>query len=289
LRRELGPLASALLLGLFIISVGSLVASLRLIDLSKLSTVSGIVQPTAPTVQQSTQLANVAESGAASAWVIIAAVVVVSVVFLIMARKRQSAAGEALFWRLMGVMIAVAIWIGIIEFLRGMTSFVGGAQRQLVVTTSVLSLAAALAVLSAVAALTWLERSRIIHASASLEERRPAQGLQKFLESVRRTIYSTPRSEVYRDSVIACYSAMTGLLAKQGADDRPSFTPRELEATASRKLVFAEADVHLLTQLFEKARYADAAITKREAQDSVDALDRMASEVAAKDPRVGVA
>lgn len=282
MRRKLGSLASALLLVLFAISVSSLAASLRLIDISKLSAVSSIVPPTAPTVQQSTQLANEAESGAASAWVIIAVVVIVSVVFLIMARKRQSVAGEGLFWRLMGVMLAVAIWIGIIEFLRGMTSFVGSAQRQLITTASALSLAAALAILSAIAALAWLERSRLIHASASLEEKSPLQSIQKILESVRRTIYSTPQSEVYRDSVIACYSAMIGLLAKKGADDKPSFTPRELEASASGKLTFAEADIHLLTQLFEKARYADATITRREAQDSVDALDRMANEVAAK-------
>ena len=289
MRRELGPLASLLLLGLFVISVSSLVAGLRLIDVSKLSAVSSIVQPTVPTLQQSTQLASVAESGAAAAWVIIVAVAIVSVVFLFLARKRQSVAGEALFWRLMAVVLAVAIWIGMVETLRGMTSFVGGVQRQLIVSTGILSLAGALAVLSVIAALAWLERSRIIRASASLQERSPLQSVQKILESVRRRIYSMPQSEVYRDSVIACYSAMIGLLAKEGADDRPSFTPRELESSASEKLIFAEEDIHLLTRLFEKARYADAAITRREAQDSVDALDRMANEVAAKDLTVGIA
>jgi uncharacterized protein DUF4129 len=288
LRREFGLLVPALFLGLFIVSVGSLAASIRSIDVSKLPAPSIVVQPTAPTLLPPNQIASVAGSDTV-AWLIIVSVAVVSVVLLILARKRQSAAGSSMFWRLMGLALGVAIFLLLINLIKGITAIVGGAQRELTLDVGLLSLAAALAFMAALATLAWFERSRFIHASASLEEKNPIQGIQKLLESVRRRIYSMPRNEVYRDSVIACYSAMTGLLAKQGAEDKPSFTPRELETSASSRLAFEEADIHLLTRLFEKARYADATVTEREAQDSVDALERMANEVATKSSAVGIA
>jgi len=288
LRRELGLLAPALLLGLFIVSVSSLAASIRSIDVSKLPAPSVVVQPVAPTLLQPVQIASISESTSA-AWLIIVAIAVMSAVLLVLARKKKSAAGSPLFWRIVGLALGVAIYLILIDLVRGLAPWVGGAQSELTSGSEFLSLAVALAFISALAALAWFERFRLIHTSASLEEKNPIRGIQNLLESVRRRIYSMPQSEVYRDSVIACYSAMTGLLAKQGAEDKPSFTPRELETSASGKLTFEEADIHLLTRLFEKARYADAAITEREAQDSADALERMVNGMAAKSSAVRVA
>jgi LPXTG-motif cell wall-anchored protein len=279
LRREFGFLASALLLGLFIISAVSLAASLRSIDVSELLATSSVGRPSVPTLQQPAQVASVTGSGSV-VWLIVAAVAIASLVLLFLIRRRKSLAGGLLFWRLLGATLGITVFIVFVELLKGAVLSIGGAQQELVSTTDILFLAGALAVVSAIAAFAWFERSRIIATSASLEES-PVQNIKKILESVRRRIYSMPQSEVYRDSVIACYSAMTRLLAKYGARDRPSFTPQELESSASESLAFAGTDIHLLTKLFEKARYADAPVTRREAEDSADALERMTNETAA--------
>lgn len=288
MRRELGPLASALLLGLFIVSVSSLAASLRLIDTSKLVGVSSVLLPSLPTLQQPGQFAGEAESGSLS-WLVLAVASVSLLVIVFLARRRRLAGGEGSFWRLMGTLLGAAMIVGLVELFSSFSSLrAAGIDQEFVLATVILSFAAVLAMGSIIAALVWLERSKVLHKSASLEGGSSARGVQRFLESMRQRIYSMPPGEVYRDSVIACYSEMIRLLAGYGAGDRPSFTPQELEASASGKLTLAQADIHLLTRLFEKARYADAQITKREAQGSVDALERMTNEVAARTVPVGI-
>jgi len=289
LRRELGPLGSVILLALFIITASSLAASLRLIDVSSLAAGTSQQQPSAPTSQTPLQIVSEVEPGS-SAWLVVAGVIAVAVLFVFLARKKQFHGSDGSLWRLIGVLFGAAIWLGLIQLLNSIQSFMtADAQQRLVLTSDIVSLAAIMAIASAMAAIAWLERSRTLHTSASLEGRTPIQGVHAFLDSVRRRIYSMPQGEVYRDSVIACYSTMTGLLASYGADDRPSFTPQELEARATRKLAFAETDIHLLTQLFEKARYADSVVTKSDAQDSADALERMANGAADKLSPVGAA
>lgn len=271
-----------MLLGLFLEAVSSLAMSLRLVDTSKLIGAGTVLQPSLPTIQLSDQFVGEAAPVSYS-WALIAAMLVSLLVMVYLFKKKRFAMGDDSLWRLAGPILVLVIYVGFIELLSRIASLqAGNIQEELVSATAIVSFTAVVVVATVMGVLALLERSRAIHMSASLEGGSSVQGVRAVLESVRKRIYSMPAGEVYRDSVIACYSAMTGLLARYGAGDRPSFTPQELEASASRKLNLGELDIRLLTRLFEKARYADAPVTIREAQDSVDALERMTNDVSAK-------
>lgn len=282
MRRGYEFLISVSLLVFFLEVVTSLSASLRLIDISKLPVVGAVSPLLFPVFQESGQFADQSPSGA-DYWIFVATTVIVLTALVFWGRRRRDRGGDSSFWNLLGVLLGVAYYLGIVELFSNIElSPAGSLQRGLIQTLTIISTAALVVGTLIMVALALLERSRNLRTSAPLESGGSVQEVRKLLQSIRERIYSLPEKEVYRDSVISCYSAMLRLLARYGAADRPSFTPQELETSASESLDLGAGDIYLLTRLFEKARYADVPITKREAEDSLDSLDRMAAEVSAR-------
>jgi hypothetical protein len=289
LRHKLGLLASILLLALFLVTASSLAWSLRLVDISKLPSVSAAVQSSPPALQlpapPTEGITTSSDSG-----IFIAGALVLLIIIIFLARKKRAPMDPYSFWRILGLLLGIVLYFELAQLLPFLlSSGSAGLQAQLELTTVVVALSAILAAAAALAVLTFHEVSMESHKSALLEEASSVKGIRRLLQSMRARVYSMPEPGVYRDSVIACYSAMTRLLGKRGAEDRPSLTPQELEANATSMAGSSKADVHLLTRLFEKARYAAAPVTKHDAEDSMNALERMTGEETARDKLVGTA
>jgi len=274
LRQLPKTVASALLLGTFLVAVTSLASNMGLVDVSKLPNTSSIQSPTSPTASLSTPAAGIA-TPSESGLLVVFVVVLIVVAFLV--RRRRGPSDPYAFWRLIGLVIGLAIiYEGAQFILSALSSSSGGFQaQQAEQVTAIASLGAVLVAGLAIAIVVIRDRTSALRMAAAMDETGSAKSILRTIQSIRARLYSMPEPEVYRDSVIACYSAMTGFLSRRGAEDRPSYTPHELEASATGKVGSLETDVHALTRLFEKARYASSPVTERDAQESVDALERM--------------
>jgi hypothetical protein len=215
--------------------------------------------------------------------VILLAIVLVSLLAAFVMARRRGPANPYAFWRLVGLLVGMAIIYEITQILLSVQS--NGIntlqEQQAELAVAAISLAVVLVAGLVVITVAIRDRSTAVHLTAVIEEAGSTRAIRQTLKSIRSRIYSMPEPEVYRDAVITCYSAMTKFLSRQGAEDRPSFTPQELEANATGKVGSIETEVHALTRLFEKARYASSPVTMRDAQDSADALERMTSRESA--------
>jgi len=279
LRRISRTLASAIILALFVLTVTSLVTNMKLVDISKLPTTGLLQQPTSPAPSVSTQAQAIGTPSDAESLAIVLAIS--AVVVLLIARRRGPKSPLAL-WRLIGLLIGLAfLWIlpqAISTlFSKGVS---GGSfqdqQAELVTALASLLVLSALAVTAVVFAIK--EHTSAVSVGATMVDAGGPSAVRQTLRSIRARIYSMPEAEVYRDAVIECYSSMTKSLSSRGAEDKPSFTPQELEFDASKKVSALKTDVHTLTRHFEKARYASAPVTVDDVKESMEALERMAGE-----------
>ncbi len=268
---------SVLLLGLFIVAVGSLAGNLRLVDVSKMSGSSPQFQPPVAIVQAGQLAGSVAPS--TLFWLFIGSLCASLLVVGLLLRSRRLGESDYLLWRVLGVMLFIGFAYGFIALLSGLPTYFGsGAIQELIGVVAVAAFATFLVFASLIAGLALFERVRTTHKSSLLERETSPEAVKKLIESIRKNVYSMRRGDLYRDSVIRCYAALTELLAQHGARDQPSFTPHELKAKACESLGLEDADIGLLTRLFEKARYAEVPVTRAEVKDSADALGRIADE-----------
>ena len=251
-------------------------------DISKLPNTNSLQPPSSPTTSLSTPAPGVVSSSDSGFLVVVVAVLIVGAFLL--ARRRGPASPYA-SWRVIGLLVGLAIIYEITQILLSTQSngLSSAQEQQVELVTAAASLGAVLVAGLAIAIVVIKDRSSAVRMAAVLDETGSAKTIRRTIQSIRARLYSMPEPEVYRDAVIACYSAMTKFLSRRGAEDRPSFTPHELEASATGKVGSLETDVHALTRLFEKARYASSPVTERDAQDSVDALERMTSGESAGD------
>ncbi|TDB88616.1 DUF4129 domain-containing protein [Actinomadura sp. KC216] len=78
-----------------------------------------------------------------------------------------------------------------------------------------------------------------------------------------------------RAAVIACYTAMEGVLAEAGAAPRDSDTPAEVLARASGSGLDGLAAAATLTALFREARYSVHPVTERHRAEALAALESL--------------
>ena len=251
-------------------------SSMSLVDISKLPITGLLQQPAPPTGSLATQEQTI---GTPSDTELLAVVLAISLLaIIVMARKRGPKSPFAV-WRLVGLLIGLAFLWTLPQTLPVLfAGGVGGSsvqdqQGELVTALASLGLLSALVLI--LVGLAIKERTTAIQVGSTMGDAGSPSAIRQTLQSIRARIYSMPDPEVYRDAVIACYSAMTKALSSRGAEDRPSFTPQELAADASKKVSSLKPDVHTLTRLFEKARYASSPVTVDDVQDSIRALERM--------------
>jgi hypothetical protein len=79
----------------------------------------------------------------------------------------------------------------------------------------------------------------------------------------------------YRESVLECYRAISGILEKRTGIDGKTLTAREFEIQVSKILQLNSPYLQDLTELFEVAKYSLKPITEEEASRALRALESL--------------
>jgi Domain of unknown function (DUF4129) len=263
----------ASLLVVFLVAAGSLVAAIKSVDVTALPGVKAVFQLASPSAQLSGPASAVAP-GPLNVWALVLVLAVLLLVASYFVRRKGAASDRGAAWRTIGMALGIVFYFAFLEFLPELSSIVSG-NFDVPFELATAASAAVMLVAAVAAMILFSERLRKAPTSPLTESGAAAKAVEKVLASVRARLYSKPEPGVLRDSVIECYSAMMMYLESRGAGDRPSYTPKELEAAAMEKVSASKRDVHLLTGLFEKARYATTPITAEDAQESLGALTRL--------------
>ncbi|MDA4122505.1 MAG: DUF4129 domain-containing protein [Thaumarchaeota archaeon] len=81
----------------------------------------------------------------------------------------------------------------------------------------------------------------------------------------------------YRDTVIRCYSLISGLLEEKSDVDGRVLTAREFERRVSEKLMIDSPYLQQVTRLFELARYSEDEITQDQAREAALCLSNLSA------------
>ena len=266
-----------LMIGVFLVVGGSLLASLGAIDLPSLAGSSAMTSPTPPTVIQA-QPSPALTQGYPVATLSVLAIALLVAGYLFLRRKRVNPGGR-LVWQTIGILIGVAAYFILSDTVWSLP-YPRGDSLQGTTLVTTLGLFVALATVGGVLIyLAIVERKRALLASSMSWTADPVARARALTASLRRRLYSDRGSEADRDSVLACYSAMTQVLASHGSADRPSFTPREFQRSSGSTLKVSGSSITDLTSIFEKARYAASPVTHADALTAVEALDSLVGEL----------
>lgn len=275
--KDLTAAGRVLVLGAFVIVAASLVASVGKVQPSSLPNSIGATIPSVPTVAP-TQVAPPAGWGSSDLAFGVLLVVLVAMVLLLV-RKKRGGFGGRIFWQTMGGLIGIATYFFIVYFVVRLPQPSLGVTEVQAFSVAVVVFCGIVAAFAVMAYQALREKARALRASSADRDGGPLKTAKELVERLRARLYSDRGGGADRESVIACYSAMTKLLDDHGASDRPSYTPRELRFSAGRSLNITGHDIDELTRLFEKARYGETEVTHADALESVEALDRLTGEL----------
>ena len=273
---DLVTAARILALGAFVIVAASLVAGVGSIEPSALPSSSGTIAPSPPTVVPP-HVSAATGQGSPDLVLWSLGAIVVALAVMSVRRRRMGSRGH-LFWQTVGGLAGVAAYFFISYVIVTLPQPSVGVQQLQAITLAAAMLAAILGVGSVMVYQTLKERGRALRA-ASMRPENPVRAAEELVARLRTRIYSDRGGGADRESVIACYSAMTRMLEAHGAPDRPSLTPRELRLMAGDALDIRGESIDDLTRLFEKARYDDLPVTREDALESVAALERLTGEL----------
>lgn len=265
-----------LILGAFVIVAASLVASIRAIEPSVLPGTNSATPPSLPTVATAPpSVPSGTSPSTAELGVLAVALLIMTFMFL---RRRRMRSGGYTFWQTLGVLVGIAAFflLGYAVSLNPLPlGFPQGEALAIAATMfAVFTIVGAAFVYYAIA-----ERTKALRASAMGRTQNPIGAARELITKLRTRLYTDRGGSADRESVIACYSAMTKLLEVHGARDRPSYTPRELRANAGSALNISGRSIDDLTRLFEKARYGASTVTHADALESVAALEQLTGEL----------
>lgn len=97
-----------------------------------------------------------------------------------------------------------------------------------------------------------------------------------------RAIRELHQGKNVNDVIIRNYQKMCIILEKEGISQKTSFTPRELERKAIKKLSLKKDTIDQMTRLFEKAKYSDHPLGKEERDEAIKNFKRIKTELEAK-------
>ena len=269
-----------IILGAFLLAATSLLASLRQIEPSALPNSIGV---TAPSVPALTATQAPAASGTGASYLTFAAEVALLVALaIVVIRRKRRMPGRYFFWETAGALIGLAAFFLVGYSLEVLPQAPFNALQSTAPAVAMLMLAALIVLGGALALQAVAERRRAVRATAMAKAEDPVDTAKELIASLRKRLYSDRGGGIDRQSIVACYSAMTKLLQSHGARDRPSYTPRELRVTAGRALNISGSSIDDLTRLFERARYDALPVTHAEAIESVAALERITGDLEAR-------
>ncbi len=86
----------------------------------------------------------------------------------------------------------------------------------------------------------------------------------------------------YRDTVLKCYKLIAETLEEKSSINGKALTANEFREIVSQKLKFDSEHLRRVTSLFEIARYSKSEITRENANEAMECLSTLSSELRAK-------
>jgi Domain of unknown function (DUF4129) len=265
-----------LILGAFVIVALSLVASIGAVDPSALPGTNGATPPSLPSVTTAPpSVPSGTEPSSVELGVLTIALLILTFMFL---RRKRLRSGGYVFWQSVGALLGVAAFF-LVGYAVSLNPLPLGFPQGEALAIAATMFAALAIVGGALVYYAIMERTKALRASAMERTKTPVSAAKELIAKLRTRLYSDRGGSVDRESVVACYSAMTRLLEVHGARDRPSYTPRELRANAGSALNISGRSIDDLTRLFEKARYGASTVTHGDALEAVEALEYLTGEL----------
>jgi len=98
-------------------------------------------------------------------------------------------------------------------------------------------------------------------------------GMSGILKNFYKKLYDANTSDAYRKAIYKAYTEMCEELAGHGHERAESLTPKEFEREIRNYLPIDKKNLHILTKLFEEARYSDHSFNEANKQQALVALE----------------
>jgi hypothetical protein len=102
---------------------------------------------------------------------------------------------------------------------------------------------------------------------------RSKMGLKGILKDFYKKLYDANTSDAYRKAIYKAYQSMCEEIARHGHERSEAITPKEFERQIREYLPVDKRNLHILTKLFEEARYSDHAFTEAKKTQALSALE----------------
>lgn len=237
------------------------------------------------------QVGNPSASQSTVSPVLIALILIVTigVVFYIYARKRRGnwEEGRPILGQVLGGLFALGLLLLLIEVVRfaifGLALFVQYAFVILIIAVSLFGLGLLYGKFDLLAP---FRRS-----VSDLHGNEPSQEQQKRAKQFKEILAKTTSSldlgsGEYRRRIIDCYMATLSLFEDRGVSHDLSLTAREFEEMIAKGIGTNSIYLHGLTLLFERARYSDDELSKKEVEQALQYLTSLEQDLNERGPVV---
>jgi hypothetical protein len=102
---------------------------------------------------------------------------------------------------------------------------------------------------------------------------RSKMSMKDILKDFYKKLYDANTSDAYRKAIYNAYKKMCEEIARYGHERTESITPKEFERHIREYLPVDRKNLHILTKLFEEARYSDHAFNEAKKKQALAALE----------------
>jgi hypothetical protein len=99
------------------------------------------------------------------------------------------------------------------------------------------------------------------------------RGMKNILKDFYKKLYDANTSDAYRKAIYNAYKQMCEEIARYGHERSESITPKEFERHIREYLPVDRKNLHILTKLFEEARYSDHSFNEAKKKQALAALE----------------
>lgn len=132
-----------------------------------------------------------------------------------------------------------------------------------------------------------LQTFRVISTRLRLRRISDIDVIEEERNKVAEILYETARKLAlgsnYRDTVLKCYKSILKVLEVKSSLESKTLTPAEFREIVSQKLRFASPSFSRVTSLFEVARYSENEITQQNAEDAIESISVVSSELKSRE------
>ena len=101
---------------------------------------------------------------------------------------------------------------------------------------------------------------------------RSKMGMKEILKDFYKKLYDANTSDAYRKAIYNAYKKMCEEIARYGHERTETITPKEFERQIREYLPVDRKNLHILTKLFEEARYSDHSFNEANKAQALSAL-----------------